>query len=43
MELINKIKPKKDYFRQNFVDKLLFIEKVDGLKYDIIEEVRKKH
>ena len=42
LELINKVKPKKDYFQQNLGDKLLFLERVDTIKYDIIYEERKK-
>ena len=42
LELINKVKPKKDYFQQNLGDKLLFLERVDTIKYDIIDEERKK-
>lgn len=36
------MKPKKDYFRQNLGDKLLFLERVDSIEYDIIDEERKK-
>ena len=31
-----------DYFKQSLGDKLLFIERVDTIKYDILDEERKK-
>jgi hypothetical protein len=42
LELINEKKPKKAYFKQSLGDKLLFLERVDSIKYDIIDEERKK-
>ena len=42
MELVNQVKPKKDYYKQSLGDKLLFLERVDGIHYDILDEERRK-
>ena len=36
--LIDKVKPKLNYYEQSYGDKLLFFERVDRLRYDIVEE-----
>ena len=38
MNLINRVKPDKPYYQQGFGDRMLYIRRVDKLKYDIIEE-----
>lgn len=40
LNLIRQVKPKKEYYRQSLGDKLLFINRVDGIKYDILEKQR---
>jgi len=40
--LVNSKKPKKDYFKQSLGDKLLFLERVDTIEYDILDEEKKK-
>ncbi|CDW73090.1 UNKNOWN [Stylonychia lemnae] len=42
LELVSEKKPKKDYFKQSLGDKLLFLERVDTIEYDILDEERKK-
>lgn len=42
LEIMNEMKPKQDYFKQSLGDKLLFLDKIDKIDYDILEEERKK-
>ena len=37
-KLIEKVKPKCNYYEHKFGEKILFFDRVDGLKYDIVEE-----
>ena len=42
MKLIRNVRPKKKYFQYGLGDKLLFLEKVDRINYDIVDEERKR-
>ena len=36
--MVQNVKPKTEYYKQSLGDKLLFLERVDRLKYDVLEE-----
>jgi len=38
LQLVNESRPIGHYFEQTMGDKLLYIKRIDGLQYDILEE-----
>ena len=41
-KLIQESRPFGQYFEQSMGDKLLFLKRIDGLDYDIVDEYQKK-
>ena len=41
-QLVQESRPVGQYFEQSMGDKLLFLKRIDGLSYDIIEEHQRK-